>query len=313
MVKHSYAIITPAYNESLFLPYVIRSIVEQIQPPDEWIIVDDRSTDNTWSVITEAAERYSFIKPLKISGDKTRRLGANVVHVFNEGYQYLSIKFDFIVKLDADSVLPNDYFNCLLNKFSADSRIGMASGKTFIFQDNVWKMEKCPDYHVMGACKMYRYKCFEDIEGLIPVLGWDKIDCAKARMKGWKTCSFKDMPIYHLRQMGAAMGMMKTYISYGRTSYFIRESFLFIIGRSIYRSIEYPYFSSFFMIIGYLIGMIRHDKKFDDKKLCSFYRKEQLSRVFGLKWKHERMMPVSKKQAEKVPDGFDDFCRKKLK
>ncbi|MCI5127590.1 MAG: glycosyltransferase family 2 protein, partial [Candidatus Electrothrix sp. AUS3] len=273
MKNKKYTIITPAYNEAQLLPLVIQSIVEQTELPEEWIIVDDRSTDNTWDVITEAAKKYSFIRPVFLSGDKTRRLGANVVYVFDEGYKQLSNpSFDFIVKMDADSVLPKQYFEQLLDQFEDDPQLGMASGKTFILEKDVWLMERCPDMHVMGACKMYRHSCFKDIGGFIPILGWDKLDCAKARMEGWKTRSFGELPIYHLRQMGSEMGMSKTYASYGKSSYYLREHPLFVVGRAIYRAIERPYCSSFFMIWGYIIAQIKREKRLEDLELANFFR-----------------------------------------
>ena len=291
MSKYSYTIITPAYNEAQLLPIVIQSIVEQTELPYEWIIVDDCSTDNTWEVIIEAAKRYSFIRPVLLTGDKTRRLGANVVYVFDEGYSQLSKKdVDFIVKMDADSVLPERYFAELLSHFDADSNLGMASGKTFIFEEDAWIMERCPDMHVMGACKMYRHSCFKDIGGFIPILGWDKLDCAKARMEGWKTRSYANLPIYHLRQMGAAMGMVNTYITYGKSGYYLREHPLFIAGRSFYRAIERPYCSSLFMIVGYITALMKHEKRLEDLELAKFFRKEQLKRVFGASLKDERII-----------------------
>ena len=307
MPSNTYAIITPAYNEAELLPLVIRSIAEQSHPPDEWIIVDDSSTDNTWSVISQAAADHPFIRPVRLSGDKSRRLGPNVVYVFDEGYRLLSDKqIDFVVKMDADVVLPKHYFGSQLEQFSADSQLGLSSGKTFILENDAWVMERCPDMHVMGACKMYRHSCLRDIGGFIPILGWDKLDCAKARMKGWKTRSFGDLPIYHLRQMGLAMGMVKTYITYGKSSYYIREHPLFVLGRAVYRATERPYCSSLFMIPGYIIALLKREKRLEDLELAAFFRKEQLRRVFGANLKDEKII-ASKIRKQDAPDILADF------
>ncbi len=307
MSSTGYAIITPAYNEADLLPLVIQSLVEQTHPPDEWIIIDDSSTDDTWSVISEAADKYSFIQPVRLSGDKSRRLGSNVVYVFNEGYQRLSNKkIDFVVKMDADVVLPKHYFESQLEQFASDLKMGLSSGKTFILENNTWIMERCPDMHVMGACKMYRHSCLQDIGGFIPILGWDKLDCAKARMKGWKTRSFGNLPIYHLRQMGLAMGMAKTYITYGKSSYYIREHPLFVIGRAVYRAIERPYCCSLFMIPGYIIAFLKREKRLDDLELANFFRKEQLGRVFGTALKDEQII-ATKIFPQDVPDILTNF------
>jgi len=293
MCKPGYTIITPAYNEGRFLPLVIDSIINQSIPPFEWIIVDDRSLDNTWQQICSAAAKYNFIKPLRLSGDKSRRLGANVVYVFDEGCRNLSDpRVEFVIKMDADVILPKDYFAFLLERFIAEPELGMASGKTFCQEDNKWMLERCPDIHVVGPCKMYRHQCLKDIGGLIPILGWDKLDGAKARMKGWKTQSFKHLPVYHLRQMGSVMGMMKTHISYGKSCYYTREHPVFVIGRAVYRAMEKPYLSGLLIFVGYLMAVLKKEKRLDDLKLASFFRKEQLRRIFGIKLANEEIFQV---------------------
>src|SRR2546427_6846311 len=45
------AVIVPNLNDSRYLPRCIRSILEQKDPPDELIVVDDQSTDDSVAVI----------------------------------------------------------------------------------------------------------------------------------------------------------------------------------------------------------------------------------------------------------------------
>ena len=56
MNSHSrkYAVITPVRDEEAFVPATIESMIHQTILPDEWIIVDDGSTDN----IAGTIERY---------------------------------------------------------------------------------------------------------------------------------------------------------------------------------------------------------------------------------------------------------------
>ena len=313
MSKYRYAVITPVYNEAQFLPFVIQSIVDQIHPPEKWIIVDDRSTDNTWSLLTEAADKHPFIQPLSLSGDNARRLGPNVVHVFNKGYGCISDDHvDFVVKMDADVVLSEHYFEFLLNEFADDEKLGIASGKTFILKNDTWLMERCPDVHTVGPCKMYRLDCFRDIGGLIPILGWDKLDGAKARMKGWKTHSFRELTVYHLRQMGGEMGAVKTYISYGKSCYYLREGIAFALGRAIYRSMERPYFSGLFIFIGYIIAFLKQEARLNDLELASFFRKEQQRRLSGVTIKQEELFTEKREQDKEKPNALLLFEKTKI-
>ena len=83
-MSNSYAIITPAYNEGPSLPRVIAGIASQDPPPIKWIILDDRSTDDTWEILTAAATRHSFLEPVRVTGPAGRQVGANVVHLFTQ-------------------------------------------------------------------------------------------------------------------------------------------------------------------------------------------------------------------------------------
>lgn len=291
MSLNRYAIITPAYNEALFLPKVIESIAGQTSKPLKWIIVDDRSSDNTWDVIQSEAQKHGFIEPLQLTGDKERRVGANVVHVFNEGLNTLDTDVDFIVKMDADVALPTDYFEIIASQFENDPMLGMVSGKTYIEEQGEWILERIPDTHVSGACKAYRMKCFNDIGGLSPFLGWDILDGAKARMKGWETRSLRDLPLYHMRLSSSARGMFRGRFRTGRAMYVIRAHPLFVLGKSAFRAIEKPYLSSLLIPFGYMACFFIRPERLDDLELAAFLRKEQLSRILGVTRGQEELIP----------------------
>jgi len=55
----------PNYNHAEFLPKALQSLVERERVPDELIVVDDGSTDNSWNIIQEFAAKYSCIRALQ--------------------------------------------------------------------------------------------------------------------------------------------------------------------------------------------------------------------------------------------------------
>jgi biofilm PGA synthesis N-glycosyltransferase PgaC len=288
-----YALVTPAHNEADFLPRVVASMAAQTLLPAKWVIIDDRSTDDTWSVISAAARQHSFIEPIRVTGISTRQLGSNVVHLFNLGYGLLPADIPFVVKMDADVLLPPDYFAVLLDRFAADPGLGVASGKTFVPRPDGWVLERCADNHVPGPCKTYRRACLEDIGGLIPILGWDILDVTKARLRGWRTQSYRQLPIYHLRPMGQVMGMMKTFLSYGKACYLIRCHPLFVVGRACYRALEVPYFLGLLILVGYLRAALQvpETERLSDETLAIFLRHEQLQRLLGHTFRQEEFLP----------------------
>jgi biofilm PGA synthesis N-glycosyltransferase PgaC len=291
--SQGYALVTPAHNEATFLPGVVASIAAQTLVPAKWVIIDDRSTDDTWSVITAAARQHSFIEPVRISGNHSRKLGSNVVHVFNLGYGLLPPDIPFVVKMDSDVLLPPEYFAVLLEHFAADPKLGVASGKTFVPRGDGWVLERCADNHVPGPCKTYRRACLEDMGGLIPILGWDILDVTKARQLGWRTQSYRQLPIYHRRPMGQVMGMVKTFLSYGKACYLIRCHPLFVVGRACYRALEVPYFLGLLILAGYIRAALQvpETERLSDEGLARFLRHEQLQRLLGRTFRQEEFLP----------------------
>lgn len=287
MNSERYAVITPAHNEARFLPRVIESMVQQEIRPLRWIIVDDRSTDDTWKIIQQAAAQHDFIRAVSLRGDLERRLGAQVVRVVNEGLKNLDLEVDFLVKMDADIVLPHDYFGNIMKRFAADPKLGIASGKGYIEHEGKWIRERCPDFHVPGFTKMYRKTCFDHMGGLIEIYGWDILDGAKARMLGWTTRSFNEETIYHLRLMGSARGMLRGHIGHGRGMWAIRSNPLFVLARSVYRAFEVPYFAGLMIFVGYIWGALSGEPRLQDRALGKFLRKEQVSRLMGRRLKEE--------------------------
>jgi glycosyltransferase involved in cell wall biosynthesis len=55
----------PNYNHSQFLPKSLGALVERERSPDELIIIDDGSTDNSWNIIQDFATRYPFIRAFR--------------------------------------------------------------------------------------------------------------------------------------------------------------------------------------------------------------------------------------------------------
>jgi len=288
--RSNYAIITPAHNEARFLPKVVASIVAQKPRPVQWIIIDDRSTDETPHIIKEAAQHYDFIDPLTVSGTRDRKLGSNIVRVFNEGLKKLNSNVDYLVKMDADIVLDSHYFRHIISRFESNPLLGIASGKLFIERKGKWIAERYPDFHATGACKMYRTTCFNDIGGLISIYGWDILDGAKARMRGWETRSFPEIPIRHLRMLGTAKGIIRGHINHGRGMWAIRSHPLFVIGRTVYRAMEPPWFSGLFIALGYIYAAQKHEERLDDRELARFLRTEQLKRLMGRAFRSESIV-----------------------
>ena len=200
----NYNVVIPAYNEEKFISATLQSLVQQTVLPQEVVVVDDNSTDNTRHIIEGFAMQYDYIRLLVNRSEAKHLPGSKVINAFNQGLKHLQKDYDVIVKLDADLILPNNYFELIVEKFRSDNQVGMVGGEAYIQKDNEWQVERLADKdHIRGAFKSYRKACFEQIGGLQPAMGWDTVDELLAKYYGWKVEVLPELHVKHLKPTGA--------------------------------------------------------------------------------------------------------------
>jgi glycosyltransferase involved in cell wall biosynthesis len=86
------SVVIPTHNRAALLPRAIRSVLEQTRPPDEIIVVDDASTDET----SHFLEQFSQVTLLR----RQHQGGAGVAR--NTGAQHA--RGEFLAFLDSDDV-----------------------------------------------------------------------------------------------------------------------------------------------------------------------------------------------------------------
>jgi len=199
----NYYIVIPAHNEADFISLTLDSVVSQTKLPKKVVVVNDNSTDNTAEIVHNYIDKYPFISLVnKISGAE-HLPGSKVIQAFYKGYQTLNNDYDFIVKLDADIILPKNYFETLTRHFNADEKIGMVGGFAYIEKKEDWVLENLTNKdHIRGAFKAYRKQCFLDIGKLKPSMGWDTVDELLAQYHGWKIKTDETLKAKHLKPTG---------------------------------------------------------------------------------------------------------------
>ena len=200
----NYYIIIPAYNEEKFIDLTLKSLVNQTVLPQKIVVVSDNSTDKTAKIVTDFAKNHSFISLIEKKSDAIHLPGSKVVRAFQTGLETVDNNYDFIVKLDADLILPSNYFETIIQHFKSDATIGMAGGFAYIEKNNSWILENLTDKdHIRGAFKAYRKQCFADIGGLKPAMGWDTVDELLCRFYSWKIKTDPTLIVKHLKPTGA--------------------------------------------------------------------------------------------------------------
>jgi glycosyltransferase involved in cell wall biosynthesis len=278
-----YVLITPAHNEERFITKTLDSMVAQTLLPERWVIVDDGSTDRTAQIVENYGKRYPWIELLR-RPQRARRNFAGKVYAFNTGLERVqSLGFEIIGNLDGDLSFERDYLEFLIRKFSEDSSLGVA-GTPFLengYDSAVDSFEG--ENHVAGGCQLFRRQCFQDIGGYIPnpAGGIDWIAVTTARMKGWKTRSFREKRFHHYRALGTAdRGEAAALFSYGEKDYYLGNSPIWQFFRVCYRMTKRPFLvAGISLLSGYSWAALRRTKRPISRELMHFHRREQMKKL----------------------------------
>jgi glycosyltransferase involved in cell wall biosynthesis len=278
-----YIVVTPVKNEEDFIVNTINSMLGQIQKPVRWVIVNDGSTDATEAILRKYCDGLDWIEIVNYHplGPEARRRGSKIVRAFYVGYEKVRrLPHDFIVKLDGDISFGPEFFKILMDAFEYRPRLGISSGVSYISDGEGWIEEKSAKGHTLGAAKVYRKKCFDEIGGLVPSIGWDGIDEVKARMLGWEAVSMPDLVVHHHRPEGGGSGKLKAFLEDGEGAYFMGYHPLFMFFRGIIRMHSYPYVvGGLCMLYSYLRCCLRKSDRIDDVLFINFLRREQLKKL----------------------------------
>ncbi len=218
-----YYIIIPAHNEEAFLADTLNSVLRQRLQPEKVIVVNDNSTDGTAAIIDEYISLSPIIHKLSIVTSAEHMPGKKVINAFNKGVYLLEDDYDFLVKLDADLVLPDNYFEKIAYIFKGHPNVGIAGG--FIYEkdtDGEWKLNHPMNKnHVRGAFKAYSKGCFKAIGGLKSAMGWDTVDELLAQYHGYEIFTDDVLRVKHLRPTGKAYHQ-KAKLLQGKAMYTMR-------------------------------------------------------------------------------------------
>ncbi len=163
VLKRSYCLISPCRNEEKYLRQSMESVLRQTVLPSLWVIVDDGSTDATPQILTEFEEKYSFIRVITRRNRGFRSVGPGVIQAFNTGYRAIEPEsYEYLCKLDLDLDLPPRYFEVLIERMEADTRLGTCSGKPYFVDEQSGDLisEACGDDMSVGMTQVLPHDVF---------------------------------------------------------------------------------------------------------------------------------------------------------
>ena len=294
-----YVLVTPSRNEEALIGKTIESVIRQTVPPVRWVIVNDGSTDCTGAIAKRYAAEHDWIEVVDRPVRNERNFAAKV-QAFNAGYERLKhVDYAIVGNLDSDVVLDKDHFEFLLGKFAEDPRLGVA-GTVFTeeggYNSGTDSFEG--QTYVSGQCQIFRRECFEEIGGYLAnkAGGIDWIAVMTARMKGWKTRSFREKSFFHHRPLGTAeRGVLAASFAYGQKDYFLGGDPLWELFRVLYRMTKRPYvLDGLALGMGYASSTVRRLKRPISGELMTFHRREQKRKLKVILKRLVALKPVDK-------------------
>lgn len=276
-----YVVVSPCRNEETFMRRTLDSVIAQTCPPALWVIVDDGSTDATAQILADYTAKHDWIRVVQKPDRGHRAVGPGVVDAFYVGLDAVPdiASFTYLCKLDLDLDLPAGYFEELITRMEADTRIGTCSGKPYVMRHGQLVSERRGDEMSVGMTKFYRRTCFDAIGGFVRDVMWDAIDCHKARMLGWRAVSWDapELRFEHLRPMGSSqVSIFEGRRRHGYGQYFMGSAPLYFTATAAFRALEPPYvLGGLAMMQGYFGALIRRAPRLDDPELIAFIRAYQ--------------------------------------
>lgn len=296
-----YVLVTPSRNEASFIEKTLESVVRQTVLPAKWVIVNDGSTDETGVVAAKYAGKYPWIEVVNLPVRQERNFAAKV-NAFNAGQERVKdLDYELIGNLDSDVSLEEDHFEFLLLKFKDDARLGVAG--TVFKEESGYNSETDSSegqLHVSGQCQLFRRQCFQEIGGYFAnkAGGIDWIAVTTARMKGWKTRSFREKSFFHHRHLGTAeRSVFAAAFSYGEKDYYLGGHPIWELFRVGFRMLKRPYFVEGFALgLGYGWAAVRRLRRPISKELMAFHRREQMRKLKAIFRSISTLKPIDKFQ-----------------
>lgn len=278
-----YVLITAARNEEQHIGKVIESILAQTLLPRNWVIISDGSTDRTDEIVKSYSSKHDFIKFIRADHNKHYSFASKVhaIHIAIE--QLKDMEFDFIGNLDADILLPSNYYETVLGEFKRNPKLGIAGGIIAEPVGGKWVDQNVSLNSVAGAVQLFTRECYEEIGGLQPFRygGEDAAAEIVARMKGWEVRTFTGVRALHDRRVGNGNGSIwKARFREGKMFHDLGYGPDFFILRSIYRVLDRPYlFGSMLQMFGYSWSALRGDRVTLPEDIIQYLRYEQSRRL----------------------------------
>ncbi|WP_175364338.1 glycosyltransferase family 2 protein [Mycobacterium lentiflavum] len=142
------AIVIPAHNEERFIGRCLHSCINQTSLPDEIIVVNNKSTDNTRAIVHYYQNENPHIKIRLLDQNYVQGL----IPTRNAGFDHA--RSDIIGRIDADSIITNEWVKTLRWRFR-DAGVAAATGPVFYYDMPLRRIGFWLDHMVRNTLRRY--------------------------------------------------------------------------------------------------------------------------------------------------------------
>jgi len=183
----SYVVLTTARNEEKTIKQVIESVKNQSVKPAAYYLYDDMSEDRT----AEIADSLGCIVINAGNFVRSPYSGVNQSRGFTYLVSCIKHDYDYILKLDADSIIPPEYAETLLAAFNKNKSLGIAAGAGDLYGLRQGR--------ITDGARMIRRSCYRRIGGYRMAVGFDSLAVYSARMYGFTCKTLRRLKYRELR------------------------------------------------------------------------------------------------------------------
>ena len=133
------SVVMPNYNCEKYIWEAIESILNQTFTDFEFIIIDDGSTDNSWKIIQEYAQKDKRIVAMK------NEENLRICRTLNRGVQLA--KWKYIARMDSDDISLSDRLQKQLTFLENNPKICIVGG-TMEIMDETWEVYSNRKYNL---------------------------------------------------------------------------------------------------------------------------------------------------------------------
>jgi glycosyltransferase involved in cell wall biosynthesis len=186
------SIVIPVYNRDVLVVQAIESACNQTYKNIEVIVVDNKSTDNTWNVICEIAKKDARVNVFQNK--------ENLGPVLNWKQCFEKSKGEYIQILFSDDLLSENFVAASLNRFDADTAFVLApieifddeSGEVFFESKYQIKDNYSSDYYLKDVL-LYSQTDFPVSPGCAFFRAVDLVGSLKLQIDNNEGLDFKKM------------------------------------------------------------------------------------------------------------------------